>query len=111
MTDTAGSAATTHTAGGADESVSVRHNEAKARYEIFVGDELAGFTDAHASGDLVSFPHTEVDERFQGRGLASTLIEQALDDVRSKGKTIRTSCPFVRDFLDKHADYRDLLTA
>ena len=112
MTDDSASS-TIHSPNGSgnDGAPTVRYDDAKARYEIVIDGELAGFTDAHINGQLVTFPHTEVDERFQGQGLASTLIQQALDDVRSRGKSVRATCPFVLEFIEKHPDYQDLLAA
>lgn len=89
-------------------STAVRRNDDENRYEIFVDDELAGFTDAQPHGDLVRFPHTQVDSRFQGRGLATQLIQGALDDVRARGLRVHATCPFVVDFLAEHPDYQDL---
>lgn len=75
------------------------------RYEIRVGDTTVGFTQFVDSGDQRIFFHTEIDERFAGRGLAGTLIRTALDDTVAHGKRIVPVCAFVAGFLDKHDDY------
>jgi uncharacterized protein len=38
------------------------------------------------------------------------LVRQALDDVRAQGKRVRPSCPFVRAYIDEHAEYADLVS-
>jgi len=90
-------------------STAVTLNAAKERYEITVDGTVAGFTEAHPRGAVVLFPHTEISPDFEGHGLATQLIQAALDDVRARGLKIRATCPFVLAFLDKHPDYEDLL--
>lgn len=87
----------------------VTHNAEKQRYEIHVDGILAGITEAHEDGEIVTFPHTKVFEQFEGQGLASVLVSGALDDVRVHEKKIIAECPYVARFVEKHPDYADLL--
>nr|MCW2728045.1 family N-acetyltransferase [Aeromicrobium sp.] len=90
-------------------SHNVVHNTEQQRYEIHVDGILAGFTQAREHGDVVTFPHTEVFDQFEGQGLASELVAGALDDIRVRGKKIIATCPYVARFVKKHQDYADLL--
>lgn len=92
-------------------SVSVTANDAARRYEITVDGAAAGFTQYRLHGDVATFLHTEIDRAFEGHGLASQLIRQALDDVRTRGWRVVAICPFVKAFIEKHADYQDLLAS
>jgi uncharacterized protein len=58
-----------------------------------------------------AFTHTEIDPRFEHRGLATELIRAALDDVRAQRLHILPLCPFVQAFLVEHRDYLDLVEA
>lgn len=87
----------------------VTHNQDEQRYEIHVDGILGGFTQAIEGGDVVTFPHTEVFEQFEGQGLASQLVTGALDDIRVRGKKVIATCPYVARFIDRHPDYADLL--
>jgi predicted GNAT family acetyltransferase len=88
----------------------VVHNTDAQRYEIYVDGILAGYTEAKEDGsDVVVFPHTVVFEQFEGQGLASELVAGGLDDIRVRGKKIVAECPYVARFVEKHADYADLL--
>jgi len=88
----------------------VVHNASAERYEIHVGDERAGFTEARPLEDgTVLFPHTEIDSAFEGQGLASTLVAGALDDIRARGLRIRVTCPYILAWLPKHPEYQDLV--
>jgi uncharacterized protein len=93
------------------DDVQVRDNSGESRYEIWVDGELAGFAEYVLHGSQADFTHTQIDDRFEGRGLASELIRATLDDVRQRGWQVMPYCPFVRTFLGKHAEYRDLVPA
>lgn len=90
--------------------VTVVNNEAGHRYEAWLGDVLAGFSEYTLEDGLVTFTHTQVSDAFGGRGVASTLIREALDDVRAgAGRKVQPLCPFVKGFIQRHEDYQDLL--
>jgi uncharacterized protein len=90
---------------------SVVDNPAAERFEIFAGDELAGFTLYKRRRGLIAFVHTEVDPEFEGHGVASKLISTALDTARSEGLVVLPFCPFVRGYIEKHHEYLDLVPA
>src|SRR5262245_44334880 len=87
----------------------VTRNEAAGRYEVHVGGEPAGLAQYIERPGRVVFTHTELDDRFEGQGLASTLIKWALDDVRRRGLKLTPRCPFVRGYIDRHSEYADLV--
>lgn len=83
-------------------STTVIRNDDESRYEIHVGDVVAGWTEFRVNGDKLVFPHTLVDPAFSGRGLASMLVGQAMADVAARGETVVPLCPFVVKYLDTH---------
>jgi hypothetical protein len=87
----------------------VTENVDEGRFEITVDSELAGFTEVSYRDGVATFPHTKIDERFGGRGLATELIRSALDEMRRRGYLVRPLCPFVRGFIRKNPEYADLL--
>jgi predicted GNAT family acetyltransferase len=90
--------------------VATSNNPAEHRYEAHIDGELAGFAAYRLTDDLVVFTHTEVDPRFEGQGVGSTLARFALDDVRASGKRrVRPECAFIRDWIDHHPEYADLV--
>ena len=91
-------------------NLEVVHIPENSRYEIHVDGAVAGYTEAKERADgVVLFPHTEVDDDYEGQGLASTLVSGALDDVRAHGRRIEVTCEYIQGFLEKHPEYRDLL--
>ena len=94
-----------------DETVTVTDNPGNGRFEIHVGDVLAGFTEYRPRGDRYAFVHTEIGDEFGGRGLASRLIKGALDEMRAREIGVLPYCPFVKRYIQRHADYQDLVPA
>jgi predicted GNAT family acetyltransferase len=82
------------------DQITVTRDETQRRYEIHVGDVLAGFTSFRTdSRGRVLFPHTEVDPAFKGRGLATELVAQAMAEAAQRGDTVVPHCPFVSRYL------------
>jgi predicted GNAT family acetyltransferase len=86
----------------------VVNNRARHRYELAVDGHIAATYYAIADG-VITFIHTEVPPELGGRGIGSKLIKGALDQVRADGLKVIAQCPFVKAYIDKHADYADLL--
>ncbi|MGV0791341.1 GNAT family N-acetyltransferase [Mycolicibacterium sp. XJ1819] len=74
------------------------------RFTISVDGKLAGFTEIVDRGGQRIFPHTEVDEEFQGRGLATILIGDALRQTRGAGLRIVPVCEMVANYTEKHQE-------
>jgi predicted GNAT family acetyltransferase len=92
-----------------DGTPEVRDHASAHRFEIWVDGQMAGFTEYHVLGGLVSFTHTEVDDRYEGQGLGSTLVRGALDVMRERAASVAPHCSFVRDWISRHPEYLDLV--
>lgn len=93
------------------EDVVVRDAPESHRFEIFVEDELAGFTVYRSRGEnRFAFSHTEVDSSFGGRGLGGILVRGALDAMAERGAAVLPYCPYVRRVIARNAEkYLDLV--
>lgn len=87
----------------------LRKNEQQSRYEVVEGGQVVGFAEYREDGENVVMPHTEIDSAHEGEGLGSQLARFALDDVRQAGKKVVPSCAFIRGYIEKHAEYADLV--
>lgn len=93
----------------ADAATKLADNPEQSRYEILLDDEVAGFVQYRARPGLIALNHTEVDDRFAGRGLAGKLIAFALDDARERGLEVLPFCPFVNEYIQRHREYVGLV--
>ena len=89
-------------------AAAVRDNTARSRFEL-QEDGVTAFMNYRLAGNAIALDHTETPVAARGRGLASRLVAGALDQIRSRGLEIVPVCPFVRVFLGKHPEYRDLV--
>ena len=88
----------------------VTDDPARSRYEARTDEGLVAVAEYERTGQLVVFTHTAVEPGFGGRGLATDLVRQALDDVRARALRVVPVCPFVAAFLERHAEeYGDLV--
>ena len=86
---------------------SVRDNKAKSRFELDVGDEVA-FANYRLAPSAVIITHTETPRSLRGRGIASELVQGALELIRADGLKVVAGCGFVVDYLRKHPEFADL---
>ncbi|GEE03049.1 N-acetyltransferase [Gordonia spumicola] len=89
--------------------IAVARNDEAGRYEITVDGELAGFTLFVDRGPQRIFSHTELDDRFAGRGLSSILVRDALADTRTAGLRVVPVCPLVAHYVSKHDEVADIV--
>ena len=88
---------------------SVVDNFEQRRYEILLGGEVAGVLHYRRHGESIELMHTEIEQSFAGRGLGGRLASAALEDARARATPVAASCPFVTGYLERHAEYADLL--
>ncbi|MGC4893623.1 GNAT family N-acetyltransferase [Micromonospora sp. DT31] len=87
----------------------VQDNLAERRFQILIDDALGGFVGYEPRGEVLVLTHTEVDDRFQGRGVGAALVRGALDQIRARGGQVVPRCSFVASFVDRHPEYADLV--
>jgi predicted GNAT family acetyltransferase len=87
----------------------VSDNSESHRYEAVVDGTVAGFIAYRDRPDGARvFLHTETDPAFAGKGIASSLVRQALEAEREHGRRIVPVCPFVAAYLTRHPEYQNL---
>ena len=88
----------------------VTNEEGRHRFELEEEGETA-FITYIVEGERITLTHTIVPPEIEGRGVGSRLVRGALDDVRERGLKVVPQCSFVRGYIDRHEEYRDLLAA
>jgi hypothetical protein len=91
--------------------MTVNDRPGELRYEIEVDGELAGFLLYRREPGVLELVHTDVDPKWEGKGVGAALVQGALDDVRARGLKVRPYCPFVAAYIRRHPDYQDLVAA
>ncbi|GAC1646317.1 MAG: GNAT family N-acetyltransferase [Mycobacterium sp.] len=78
------------------------------RFSIAVEGRQAGPAEYTDRDRQRIFPHTEVADEFEGRGLATILVGEALQATRDAGLRIVAVCPMVAAFVRKHHEFDDV---
>lgn len=86
----------------------VTNNETLHQYEARVDGSLA-LAQYKRHGNEIIFFHTETPVVLRGRGVASAVVQFALEDARDKGLTVVPSCWFVSDFITGHPEFLPLV--
>jgi uncharacterized protein len=89
--------------------LTVADRPGELRYEIEDDGEVAGFIAYCREPGVVDLVHTDVDPKWEGKGVGAQLVRGALDDLRARGLEVRPTCPFVRAFIRRHPEYADLV--
>ena len=88
-------------------ATSVRDNKARSRFELDVEGGVA-FANYRLASSTVIITHTETPRALRGRGIASELVQGALQLIRADGLKVVAGCGFVVDYLQKHPEFADL---
>ena len=86
----------------------VRDNTALSRFELDAGGVTA-FVTYRLEDGVITLQHTETPPQARGQGIASRLIEGTLKQARARGLKVIPRCDFVRAYIARHAEYRDLV--
>lgn len=60
-------------------------------------------------GERLVLDHTEVPEPLRGRGIGTRLAKGVFELARASGRRLVPLCPFMKDFADRHPEYRDIV--
>ena len=85
----------------------VHNNAALSRYELDV-DGATAFASYRLAPGKVIITHTETPRALRGRGIASRLVQGALEQIRADGLKVVAGCGFVVDYLEKHPEFSDV---
>jgi hypothetical protein len=89
-------------------AASVRDNKAQNRFELDVDGRVA-FANYRLTPSTVIITHTETPRALRGRGIASELVQGALQLIRADGLKVVAGCGFVVDYLRRHPEFADLV--
>ena len=81
------------------------------RFTISVDGTVAGFTEIKDRDGQPNLPAHRGGRRVRGRGLASILIGEALQQTKDAGLRIVPVCSMVQAYVKKHPEFDDVVDA
>jgi predicted GNAT family acetyltransferase len=92
--------------------VDVRDVPSGDRHEGTLDGEVIGWvTYRRADDGVVHLTHAEVLPHVGGRGVGTSLVQAALDDLAERGERIVPICGFVRNVVRDNPRYHELLAS
>jgi predicted GNAT family acetyltransferase len=67
------------------------------------------FANSRRAPGTVIITHTETPRALRGRGIASELVQGALQLIRADSSKVVAGCGFVVDYLHRHPEFSDLV--
>lgn len=73
------------------------------------GKLIAEITYEEIDEKTVDANHTYVDESLRGQGVAEQLVDRLAEEMRSEGKRIHPTCPYIVNLFERKAEkYADI---
>lgn len=88
-------------------SYTLIHNANECKYEYHIDGAVAYITYDDENGNM-HLTHTIVPDELAGKGLAKTLLEDVLQQIKSDNKKAVAQCSYIIKYLEKHPEASDL---
>ena len=88
-------------------SLNIEHDQAGQRFRTQV-DGVACVLEYTERAGVMTITHTEVPAEVGGRGIASALVQAAMDTARANGWKVNPACSYSGAWMARHPEYQDL---
>ena len=89
-------------------NIEVVHNTAQSRFQSEV-DGLTCVADYRLRGQVMQMTHTGVPTQLEGRGIASKLVQAAVEHAKANDLRIDPQCSYVVTWMQRHPEAASLL--
>lgn len=89
----------------------IRHEPEEHRFQARVDGKVAFLDYERIDDDTLDYQSTFVPSEHRERGIGSAIVERALRYAEDEGYRVVPSCPFVKDFVERHPRFQDLITS
>ena len=84
-------------------SYTLVHNKQENKYEYHIDGHIAYITYDDKNGKM-HLTHTVVPDELAGKGLARTLLEDVLEQIKKDNKKAVAQCSYIEKYLEKHPE-------
>ncbi len=88
-------------------SFDIQHDPDARRFQTTV-DGVHCLLDYTLADGIMTITHTRVPAEVGGRGVASALVQAAMDTARQRGWQVLPACHYADAWLKRHAGYQTL---
>lgn len=87
----------------------VKHDSVTQKFFTSVGGKECSLRYDKITDTIWNFRMMFVPQNLRSQGIASRVVEQALNFAKKNEIKVKVSCSFVRDFLKENESYQDVL--
>ncbi len=87
----------------------IQHNIAKKRFFTFIEGREAYLTYDNDGENVLIFDHTYVPFNLRGQNIAAKVVRYALEYARENNFKVIPACSYVRVFIEKNKQFKDLV--
>ena len=91
------------------ENYKLLDNVALHQYEFRIGDLIPRIEYIKTKNGEIYLTHTEVPSALEGKGVGSSLVRLALEDIERQQLRLVPLCPFVAGYVQKHPEWKRLV--
>ena len=87
----------------------IYHDEDNQKFFIKIDGEESLINYRKEEGQILDLYYTYVPEDFRDQGIASKLVETALEFAKDQNYKVKPTCPFVASYIKAHDEYMNLV--
>lgn len=89
----------------------IEHNKSENRgiFKAMEDGSKAGEMTYSRRGETIVIEHTEVDPKFQGKGVGKQLVKEAVNFSRKNNVKISPECSYAKKVLTRGEEFKDVL--
>ena len=91
------------------ENYKLIDNVALHQYEFRIGDLIPRIEYIKTKNGEIYLTHTEVPSALEDKGVGSSLVRLALEDIERQQLRLVPLCPFVAGYVQKHPEWKRLV--
>ena len=91
------------------ENYKLIDNVALHQYEFRIGELIPRIEYIKTKNGEIYLTHTEVPSALEGKGVGSSLVRLALEDIERQQLRLVPLCPFVAGYVQKHPEWKRLV--
>lgn len=89
------------------DDLEIVQNTDTSQFELKLDANSTAIVEYQIAGKNIIFTHTEVPQKYEGKGIASRLARHVLDYAVAEGFKIQALCPYIAMYVARHPEYQE----
>jgi len=89
-------------------NLDIKHDVDKHLFYVKVKGGNAELNYERHGSEWLDYKETYVPSKSRNLGVASNLVDHALNFAKQRDLKVKPSCPFVKDYIEEHPEYQSI---